>query len=234
MDIELSLVGQVEGELLEGPDPAQLAWQSSLLGSNQASGGATLPSLGAPPCIEHIEQRGVAAAFLQHITAMQLRDGGLAKEASQDAVDFLKKRIESVEKETAGASARALETREAEAAAAPDQREVHKQAAEQAKQELRKQERALRQHKADLAKRESSPYLTSRDVHGRHVVPETSAAMCRYVELEHVRTGWDEVTRQWYVGPARYFFSYSWDSPWEDVVSALVAHTHTFAVEEAR
>ena len=97
--------------------------------------------------------------------------------------------------------------------------------AEQAERKLRGLQRSLRQHKTDLERRRNKPYLTSRDVHKLLVVPETKERMDRYVELDGVRDGVDPETGFWFVGKARYFFSYSWDSPWEDVVSALVAHS---------
>ncbi len=85
-------------------------------------------------------------------------------------------------------------------------------------------ERALRMYREDLEKREERPYMTSRDVHQRVVVAKTGTRMCRFVELPGVHNGYDAEGNS-YVGRARHFFSYSWDSPWDDLVTAIVTHT---------
>ena len=97
--------------------------------------------------------------------------------------------------------------------------------AEQAEQELRVLERGLRLHREDLQRRKRKPYVSARDVHRELIVAATKDAMCRYVELPGVCDGHDPATGQWHVGRAQCFLSYSWDSPWEEVVSALVSHT---------
>ena len=49
------------------------------------------------------------------------------------------------------------------------------------------------------------------------VVARTREQMVRYVELPGVHNGVDVASGQPHVGAARYFFSYSWDSPWQEV-----------------
>ncbi len=95
----------------------------------------------------------------------------------------------------------------------------------QAEQELRVLDRKMAQLKADLARREDKPYLTARDVHKLLVVAATQESMHRYVELPGVGDSRDTEAGHWYVGRARYFLSYSWDSPFHAVVDALTDHT---------
>jgi hypothetical protein len=70
-------------------------------------------------------------------------------------------------------------------------------------------------------------HLSVRDVHRLVIVPATQqrAAMVRYVELEGVSGGADPATGSPYVGAATHFVSYSWDSPWETLLDALVTHS---------
>jgi hypothetical protein len=76
-----------------------------------------------------------------------------------------------------------------------------------------------------LERRKAWPYLTARDVHTHVIVAATSGRMVRYIELPGVHDGHDLLTGRPYVGEAVHFFSYSWDSPWQEIVDALVAHT---------
>eukprot|EP01043_Picozoa_sp_COSAG02_P025431 COSAG02_NODE_1428_length_12662_cov_12.695137_7_plen_814_part_00 len=180
---------------------------------------------GVVPSLEHIEERGVSAAFLQHLVDTRLGDKRLAKDASIAAAGHLQERIERVKGEIARVQTRASEERRGAKAAQGSDARQRRVVAGQAERELLVLERGLRQHEKDLAWRETKPYLTARDVHKLLVVKETEERMVRYVELPGVCDGFDSETGKCFVGQAQYFFSYSWDSPWEDVVGALVAHS---------
>eukprot|EP01046_Picozoa_sp_COSAG06_P032383 COSAG06_NODE_3232_length_5642_cov_6.207108_3_plen_978_part_00 len=215
-----------------------------LLGGDPPAGSANPPAGSQPPPfpppLQHIEQRGVSAAFLTQLTASRLTEA-MKREATADAVAFLKTKIAGVEEEIEQERARVARAKnpqpESEPEPEPEQSEPEPGAGlsrymsrQMTALEYSKQnvigmlERALRQHEKDLDKRESEPYLTSRDVHKLLVVAQTKERMCRYLELPDVHGGQDEAGRTW-VGAAQYFFSYSWDSPWDSVVSALEAHT---------
>ena len=43
--------------------------------------------------------------------------------------------------------------------------------------------------------------------------------------VEQIRALTTPVARRRWIGRAQFFFSYSWDSPWAEVVSALVGHS---------
>ena len=48
--------------------------------------------------------------------------------------------------------------------------------------------------------------------------PIARLPMGRYVELQHVRHGVDPESGLSFVGPASYFVSYAWDTPWDSLV----------------
>ena len=170
-----------------------------------------------PALLQRIEARGVSAAFLQHFTATELsRDRpDLAKTASRGAAVFLRDRLAKLKAEIAAADL---------APASEDEDEAR-----------RRTRRILTRNASnvsdDLARRRSRPYLTARDVHTHVIVPSTCDRMVRYIELRGVHDGRDAATGRPYVGEAVHFFSYSWDSPWQDVVDALVAHTERAVAE---
>ena len=177
-------------------------------------GGAELEPEGLPPTaglqeplgLEHIEDRGVSAAFLAHLTAKRLT-AEMADGATEGAISsFLEGAVARGEH-----GLRALVDGNGDPLVEPAA--------------LASAERAQKLLQADLDRRRAAPYLTSRDVHRLLVVAETSASMCRYVELPAVRDGVDPDSQMRWVGRAQHFFSYSWDSPWDDVVGALVDHT---------
>lgn len=85
--------------------------------------------------------------------------------------------------------------------------------------------RRLHYDSADLQNRKNAPHLTARDVHAHVIVAATRDQMVRYIELPGVHNGISPTSGRPYVGPAQFFFSYSWDSPWQEVVDALNAHT---------
>jgi hypothetical protein len=233
-DMELGNRGATSGNLLAGG--ARLSLDASNLRSTAA----------AP--LEYIEQRGVSAAFLVELTKSQLTDD-MAEESTAEAVEFLKKKIKEIEdKIEQERTARANPHLQTETQTSPEP-EPHLVQLQQSESELDPQagltrhtsqqmaaldyasknsigmlERNLRQHRKDLEKREKQPYLTSRDVHRLLVVEKTKDTMCRYVELPDVRNAKHSDGRP-KISTANYFFSYSWDSPWDSVVSAL--HTHT-------
>ena len=95
--------------------------------------------------------------------------------------------------------------------------------------QVSKKEHEVAKLRKDLATRTGGlqPYLTTRDVHKHLVVAETRGAMCRFLEL-------DEMVEDGEVGKAACFLSHSWDSPWEDLVSALEAHTDRCRAASAR
>ena len=66
---------------------------------------------------------------------------------------------------------------------------------------------------------------TARDVHKLVIKPATDALCCRFVELSGVGDGVDVASGLPFVGPADFFFSYSWDSSWQAVVDALSQHS---------
>jgi hypothetical protein len=286
-------MGSIELGLLGSSDRTTSSTANPLARAQPAAAG------GPPPSLAHIEERGVSAAFLRHITAAQLGDEQLAREASEAAAAFLKNKIEQVEAEIAKACAFASERRreaaaigtgqpepepEAEPEAGPepetetetepecvlepepklsaepqryylsrglsrglsrarssaassveaDPAAAARSAAEEAERVVRVLNRALRTHKRGLRRRQDEPYLTARDVHRHLVAAATGERMCRYVELPGVGDGTDPETGQWFVGRAQFFFSYSWDSAWEEVVSALADHSARWTAQEQR
>ena len=190
----------------------------------------------APPPVEHIEQRGVSAAFLEHLLTAEITEA-MQRKATADAVEFLKTKIAEVEVEIAQERARAASSLqpELELELEPEPEPEHglgwyvswqMPAAEHSERNaLAVLERNLRYLQKDLSRREARSYLTSRDVHKLLVVAKTKDSMCRYVELSDVHGGTDAAGVAW-VGVAQYFFSYSWDSPFESVVSALQTHSN--------
>eukprot|EP01043_Picozoa_sp_COSAG02_P018663 COSAG02_NODE_877_length_16272_cov_8.002288_1_plen_1086_part_00 len=196
----------------------------------------------SPPSLEHIEQRGVSAAFLTQLTASQLTFA-LKCKATAEAIAFLNREISKIEHELEQARIPEAFASNSEPELEPEPEPEPGQSVQEAfaglgrnmsrqmsaldyskKNVVGMLERDLAQHREDLNKRQSEPYLTSRDVHKLLVVAQTKERMCRYVELPDVHTGEDEAGQAW-IGEAQYFFSYSWDSPWDSVVSALQAHT---------
>ena len=49
--------------------------------------------------------------------------------------------------------------------------------------------------------------------------------MCRFCELPGIGDGVDAATGMPHFGKAEYFFSYSWDSPWDQILEGLTAHS---------
>ena len=69
----------------------------------------------------------------------------------------------------------------------------------------------------DLAKRRKEPFVTARDVHRYIVKAETDDLLCRYCELPGMAEQKDEESGMFHFGDADHFFSYNWDSPFDDV-----------------
>ena len=87
----------------------------------------------------------------------------------------------------------------------------------------------------DLRKRETSAFITSRDVHKHVVKAQCDARMCRWCELptadgvgsDDMRIGdaIDPTSGYPDFGPADYFLSYNWDTPWSELIDALETHS---------
>ena len=63
---------------------------------------------------------------------------------------------------------------------------------------------------------------------------ETDERMCRYVQLPGLAEKREPQTGRPYFGKADHFFSYSWDSPFDDVVDAVCTHSHAQASPRPR
>jgi hypothetical protein len=126
--------GQRQAEAAGATTPNPLAVTTAIETSPMlASGGAASADIemvlpdpatsaatrGAPPSLEHIEDRGVSAAFLLHLLATKLGDERLTNDASATAVAFLKAKIESVEKDIEVAREWATEKRREAARTSP-------------------------------------------------------------------------------------------------------------------
>eukprot|EP01050_Picozoa_sp_SAG11_P004591 SAG11_NODE_297_length_11092_cov_15.717457_5_plen_352_part_00 len=79
--------------------------------------------------------------------------------------------------------------------------------------------------KIDLASRQASSFMTTRDVHLHVIKRDTDDLMCRYVELPGWGDGVDLASKMPYVGRAKYFVSHSWDSQWLKFVAAICEHS---------
>eukprot|EP01043_Picozoa_sp_COSAG02_P021762 COSAG02_NODE_1114_length_14502_cov_140.830035_10_plen_769_part_00 len=192
------------------------------------------------PPLGDIEQRGVSAEFLAHVGRTFLTEA-MASEASVVAAADLKTKIAELEAEIQ--QKRAARATHMEPATNPQHNSPEQEPEDDGLDMI--QDTTIVEHseqtavgmlerkhsllREDLLRRVARPYLTVRDVHRLLVVEKTKGAMCRFVELPEVHGGSDLAA--WpHIGTADYFFSYSWDSPWESIVSALELHTQRQAV----
>ena len=117
-----------------------------------------------------------------------------------------------------------------------------RQAAKDAITYLEKQDELSPQQRRDLEKRRrtrptwarrrlAAPYITGRDVHRYIVKAETDDLLCRYCELPGMAEQKDPATGMYHFGLADHFFSYNWDSPFDDVVDAICAHSDRAVAE---
>jgi hypothetical protein len=175
-----------------------------LPGAAGLSGGA--PMHRQRSTTEKLEDRGVTAAFLHHFTEEHVTLA-VAKRATAAAIPYLAGMIRE----------REAELQELEAGAGGRGRELRMVIGR----------RWLRWLQADLAKRKASPYLTARDVHRYIIKGLTDASMLRFCELAGVAEGFDSDTGAPHIGKAQHFFSYNWDSPWDEVVDAISTHSES-------
>jgi hypothetical protein len=184
-------------------------------------------SIADPPCSEvtvrggknewNIEDRGVSVAFLRRLTSTSLADPAMAVTATTAFTEYVNGKEEEL-----GSLQVQLELD------ATENGSLQAEVAEQLRVQVAEKEGALCKLRKDRKAREAgNPYLTTRDVHRYLVVAETSGPMCRFLEL-------DDKVEEGDVGKADCFVSHSWDSPWEDLVSALEAHTSDSTVHRNR
>eukprot|EP01048_Picozoa_sp_COSAG05_P018962 COSAG05_NODE_2872_length_2554_cov_2.243585_2_plen_517_part_00 len=152
-----------------------------------------------PPDFSVLEGRAVSAAFLERFTSERCT-AQLMERATAAAIPFLETKIAEYERDV-----------------------ENNENTESAQQ-------WLKWYRMDLAKRQRAPYLTARDVHRYIIKAATDDRMCRFCELPGVGEGREPPGRAGelgarHFGMADYFFSYNWDSPWVDVVDAIVTHS---------
>jgi hypothetical protein len=168
---------------------------------------ATNPS----PDLTRLEGRAVSAAFLRWFKREKVTQR-LREHATHAATPYLEAQIVSRRQEIAELQEAGTEEGSAEG------RKRHRNKLTNAK-------RWLGWLEEDLEKRKREPYVTARDVHRYIVKVETDELMCRYCELPGMAERCDlETGRHWF-GLANHFFSYNWDSPFDDVVDAICTHS---------
>lgn len=194
-----------------------------------------------PPPLEHIEQRAVSAAFLQQLTETHITAKTFPTAYLEAQVHYLERerrilqayiraggRGHPSEDKTADLLAYSADPMAARGHARAGQRRSN---VEHLGRELRQVERDLKR-RAD-PKQEIKAIVTSRDVHSQLIKKQTDTKNRRFCELEELegfglvkagRDKTDPVSGPWYFGKARFFLSYSWNSPWDEVVEALVTH----------
>ena len=159
------------------------------------------------PDFTNLEGRAVSAAFLRWFCAEKVTRQ-LKRCATDAAIPYLEGQIER----------RKQEIRELESRGVAERCERHAI-------KLTNAERWLGWLHADLEQRRAEPFVTARDVHRYIVKAETDDLLCRYCELPGMAEGKDPETGRYWFGLADHFFSYNWDSPFDDVVGAICAHS---------
>ena len=211
------------------------------------------PEFSTPP-LEVIEGRGVSVRFLQRFTQTFVTDS-LAAQATTDAIPFLERKIREIEQQLALGSESGVDTGElfgilidrydAGAVSRDEFRtrcEAHAKAA-QRRSNKDQLESALHIFQSDLKRRLKRPFVTARDIHKLIIKAHCDPLMCRYCELPsgaawnqalgqadfarspRVGDGRDPETREPDFGLADFFLSYNWDTPWDEVLDALVTHS---------
>ena len=180
----------------------------SAFGSDtDAVGNCPQPDRLVPPDFTNLEGRAVSAAFLQWFSAEKVTQQ-LKRRATDAAIPYLEGQIER----------RKQEIRELKSMRVAEEHERHAIKLANAK-------RWLGWLCTDLEQRRAEPFVTARDVHRYIVKAETDDLLCRYCELPGMAEGKDPLTGRYWFGLADHFFSYNWDSPFEDVVGAICAHS---------
>ena len=200
------------------------------------------------PGLECIEGRGTTVAYLKRFTE-QFDTKELRELATRESIAFLKKQIQAREQALkAGSSVQAgaetallathLRTLHAQGKLSDEQFTARlKEHATAAQRRSNREciEAGLRLLQADLQKREAGAFTTSRDIH-RHVVKaQCDELMCRWCELPaaggvgnraiKIGEAVDPVSGYPDFGPADYFLSYNWDTPWSELLDALEIHS---------
>ena len=206
------------------------------------------------PQLDVIEGRGVSVRFLRRFTQTFVTDS-LATQATTDAIPFLERKIREVEQQLALGSEAGVDTGElfgilidrydAGDVSRDEFRtrcEAHAKAA-QRRSNKEQLESALHILKSDLKRRLREPFVTARDIHKMIITAQCDPFMCRYCELPsgtawnnalgqadfarspRVGDGRDPETREPDFGFADFFLSYNWDTPWDEVLDALVTHS---------
>ena len=157
-----------------------------------------------PPDLTHLEGRAVSAAFLSKFQAEKVTSA-VKRRATAAAIPYLEAQIARREQAIKGLQ---------QAGAVEDSDESRK------RHEIR-----LGWLNEDLAKRKEKPFVPARDVHREIIKPETDGQRCRYCELPGLAEQKDPETGMYHFGDADHFFSYSWDTPFEDVVDAICTHS---------
>ena len=205
------------------------------------------------PGLECIEGRAVTASFLKRFTAEHATPT-LKYTATNQAIPWLEGKIRAVEQELSlGVASKAgTETRDLGRALFcrykkgelseeeyNERRDAHAIASQQ-RSNREMLESSLETLNADLEKRKQAPFLTARDVHKLVIKAACDASMCRYGELPDSRVshlwtfdaaaprvgdGHDPETKVPDFGMADFFLSYNWDTPWDELLDALITHS---------
>eukprot|EP01045_Picozoa_sp_COSAG04_P000462 COSAG04_NODE_10_length_43369_cov_4.059025_42_plen_963_part_00 len=172
------------------------------------------------PDFTHLEGRAVSAAFLRWFRAEKVTDE-LKQRATAAAIPYLEGQIERRTQEIAELQgAKSVE-------AVEDSAEGRKRHAIK----LTNAKRWLGWLRTDLEQRQTEPFVTARDIHRYIVKAETDDLLCRYCELPGMAEQKDPETDMYHYGTADHFFSYNWDSPFDDVVDAMCAHSDRAVAE---
>ena len=210
-------------------------------------------SAGATSSLDVIEGRAVTASFLKRFTAEHATPT-LKYTATNQAIPWLEGKIRAVEQELSlGVHSKAgTETRDLGRALFfrykkgqlseeeyNERRDAHAIASQQ-RSNREMLESSLETLKADLEKREQAPFLTARDVHKLVIKAACDTLLCRYCELPDSRVnhlwtfddaaprvgdGHDPETKVPDFGMADFFLSYNWDTPWDELLDALITHS---------
>ena len=174
----------------------------------------------AGPTFRHLEDRAVSAAFLKKFAAEKVTRE-IERHATKAAVRYLKAQIGRRQQDVKELVA-TQKTAAVEDSAGGGKRHAIN---------LTNANRWLGWLQEDLAKRKAKPYVTARDVHRYIIKPETEEHQCRYCDLPGLAEEKDPETGMYYFGLAQHFFSYNWDSPFEDVVDAICTHSEAEVAE---
>eukprot|EP01046_Picozoa_sp_COSAG06_P024842 COSAG06_NODE_2049_length_7740_cov_9.497579_7_plen_320_part_00 len=174
----------------------------------------------AGPTFRHLEDRAVSAAFLKKFAAEKVTRE-IERRATKAAVRYLKAQIGRRQQDVKELVA-TQKTAAVEDSAGGGKRHAIN---------LTNANRWLGWLQEDLAKRKAKPYVTARDVHRYIIKPETEEHQCRYCDLPGLAEEKDPETGMYYFGLAQHFFSYNWDSPFEDVVDAICTHSEAEVAE---